>query len=383
MINRIFLLVLDGVGVGPLPDAEQYGDAGCNTLGHLCEAAGCLRLPNLENLGLGHLGEFAGVQPIAQPEGCFGRLGFVSTGKDSRAGHWELACYPLEEHNAIQGFTPVLTEMIEGAIGRKTLANQVLSIADPVVEWIAEHKRSGSPIAWVDDVGTIHLAAHEAVLPPEELYRMGRDIRRVAKAMFPMIRVVAHPFGRYAGRLTSEERRRHFVVDPPGPTLLDHLSRASQLIITIGKVGDLFSGRGVTRSTLVSGYREALDEVLALFNRVPRGLIFVNLEILSPSLDDSVEAFQEVDRRVADFQTKLKPGDALMITADHGCDMSRPTAGHSREYAPLLITGPRLARGVNLGTRRSAADVGQTIGEALGAARSPAGDSFLDSLRAG
>lgn len=384
MINRIFLLVLDGLGIGSLPDADQYGDADCNTLAHLCEAAGGVSLPNLENLGLGHLGEFAGVRAIAQPEGCFGRLGFASKGKDSLAGHWEIACWPLQEETGVRsGFTPAVAEMIEAAIGRKTLGNRVLSVVDPVGELIAEHKRSGSPIAWIDDVGAIHLAAHSAVVPVEELYRMGRDVRRAVKPMFPVVRIITHPFNHYAGSLTSEERRRHFATEPPGPTLFDELSRASQLMIGIGKVGDLFSGRGVTRSTLVSGYREALDEVLQLFSRVPRGLLVANLEILSPGLDDSVQALQEVDRRLAEFQKKLKPGDALVITADHGCDMSRPAPGHSREYVPLLITGPKMARGVNLGTRPTAADLGQTIGEALGVARIPVGNSFLDSLRAG
>ncbi|HJR78143.1 MAG TPA: phosphopentomutase [Nitrospiraceae bacterium] len=384
MITRVFLLVLDGLGIGALPDAARYGDADADTLSHLCEAAGGIRLPNLENLGLGHLGNFLGVRPITQPEGCFGRLGFASRGKDSLAGHWEIACWPLEEDSGVGSeFTSALAELVEGAIGRKTLGNRVLSLLEEIDESVAEHRRSGSPIVWIDDVGAVHLAAQDTVISAEELYRMARDIRRAAKARFPVLRVIAHPFNRHAGSLASEERRRHFATEPQGPTLLDQLSRASQLVIGVGKVGDLFSGRGITRSTAVSGYREALDEVLGLFGRVPRGLLFTNLEILSPGLEETVHALQEVDRRLIDFREKLKTGDVLMITADHGYDMSRPIPGHSREYAPLLIIGPRLARGVNLGTRSTAADLGQTIGEALGAARMPVGDSFLNSLRAG
>ena len=164
MIKRVLLVVLDGLGIGPLPDASAYGDEGCNTLAHLCEAAGGVRLPNLETLGLGHLGEFTGVRGIAQPEGCFGRLGFTSKGKDSLTGHWELACCPSEDASGVQGgFTPGLCDQIEGAIGQKTLGNRAGFRLDSMSEFIPEHRRSGLPIAWIDDVGAIHLAADEAV----------------------------------------------------------------------------------------------------------------------------------------------------------------------------------------------------------------------------
>lgn len=384
MIKRVLLVVLDGLGIGPLPDASAYGDEGCNTLAHLCEAAGGVRLPNLETLGLGHLGEFTGVRGIAQPEGCFGRLGFTSKGKDSLTGHWELACCPSEDASGVQGgFTPGLCDQIEGAIGQKTLGNRVGVCYDVVEDCNGAHKQSGSPIVWLDDVGTIHLAANNALIPPDDLYRMCREIRRVVKADHPVLRVVAHPFSDQSGRVLCGDRRRHFATEPPGPTLLDQLSRASQLMIGLGKVGDLFSGRGVTRSSSASDYRDALDELLGQFGRVPRGLLFATLEFLSSNLDESVEGLQFFDRLLPELQAKLKLGDVLIITADHGRDASRTSREHSREYVPLLITGPKLPRGVNLGTRDSAADLGQTIGEALGASRLPAGDSFLDSLRAG
>lgn len=384
MINRVLLVVLDGLGIGPLPDASAYGDSDCNTLAHLCDAANGVQLPNLEKLGLGHLGEFTGIRGIAQPDGCFGRLGFLSKGKDSLTGHWELACCPLEDASGIQGgFTPRLSDLIEEAIGQKTLGNRTGVAYDVVEDSRNAHQQSGSPIAWLDDVGTIHLAASEALVPADDLYRMCREVRRVVKADHPVVRVVAHPFSNQVGRVSCGDRRRHFATEPTGPTLLDQLSRASQLMIGLGKVSDLFSGRGVTRSSPASGYRDALEELLGQFGRVPRGLLFANLEFLSSNLDESVEGLQYFDRLLPDLQARLKQGDVLIITADHGRDASRTSREHSREYVPLLITGPKLPRGVNLGTRNSAADLGQTIGEALGASRLPAGDSFLDSLRAG
>ena len=176
-------------------------------------------------------------------------------------------------------------------------------------------------------------------------------------------------------------RRRDFAVEPPSLTLLDHLSRASQLVMGIGKVGDLFSGRGVTRSTPLFQPETVMDEVVGLFNKVPRGLIFADLPIIGSDLQATVSALQQFDRRLRDLQDCLKIGDVLIITGDHGFDCARPNPGHSREYVPCLVTGPRLARGVNLGTRPTAADLGQTIGEALGATRLPWGDSFLDALR--
>jgi phosphopentomutase len=384
MINRVLLVVIDGLGVGALPDAAQYGDTECNTLASLCEAADSLRLPNFQNLGLGHLGAFPGIRPIAQPEGCFGRLGFVSKGKDSLTGHWEIAGCPLDEKSGVETeFTTSLAAMVEEAIGQKTLGNRAGSGFHVVEESIAAHRQSGAPIAWVDDIGAIHLAGHESVVSAEDLYRMAREVRRVGKQQVACLRVIAHPFSDVVGSLTSGERRRHFATEPPGPTLFDQLSRASQLVVGLGKVGDLFSGRGVTRSSVTAGYRETLDELLGLFSRVPRGLLFATIEPLSPSLEASIEGMQDIDRRLPELYEKLKPGDVLIITADHGADMSRSVPGHSREYVPLLVMGPKLARGVNLGTRMTAADLGQTIGEALAAARLPIGESFLDSLRAG
>jgi phosphopentomutase len=384
MITRIIVLVVDGLGVGALPDAGAYGDAGCNTLERLAAMADGLALPNLEQLGLGHLGSFRGIRRIAQPEGCFGQLGFITKGKNSLTGFWELAGFVIEhESQPSTTFTPELATALEAAIGQKTVGNRMVLGTEWISEVDAQHRKSGMPIAWIDETGTIFLAAHEHIISADELYRLAREARRLLKSLTPIVRVVAYPYSGPPGHVQLSDRRRDFAVEPPGPTLLDQLSRASQLVITLGKVGDLFSGRGVTRTISVSQPEVVMDEIAGMFSKVPRGLIFANLSLLSFDLHATVASLQQFDRRLRELQQSLKQGDVLIVTADHGFDCARPTPGHSREYVPCLVTGPRLARGVNLGTRPSAADLGQTIGEALGATRLPWGDSFLDSLRAG
>ena len=381
MTTRIVLLVLDGFGIGALPDAEAYGDGGCNTLQRLAAISKGLVLPNLEQLGLGHLGQFQGIRPIVQPEGCFGLLGFATKGKNSLTGHWELAGYVIEaDERHCETFTPELATALEAALAQKTLGNCRAVSVEPIADFGAQHQKSGLPIAWVDTTGTIFLASHEQVTPVEELYRLAREARKMLKQLMPIVRIVTCPFAGQAGAFTVTDRRRDFAVEPPGLTLLDHLSRASQLVMGVGKVGDLFSGRGVTRSVPAFQPDRVLDEVMGLFSKVPRGLIYASLPMINPDLHTTVTNLQLFDRRLRELQDCLKVGDVLIITGDHGFDCARPAPGHSREYVPCLVTGPRLARGVNLGTRTTAADLAQTMGEALGAVRLPWGDSFLDAL---
>lgn len=268
MMTRIVLLVLDGCGIGSLPDAESYGDAGCNTLQRLAAISKGLTLPNLEQLGLGLLGQFQGIRPMTQPEGCYGMLGFSTKGKHSLAGHWELAGYVIEDGPPpCETFTGELASGLEAALGQKTLGNCRTIHLEPIAEFGAQHQKSGMPIAWIDTAGTIMLAAHEQVVPPEELYRLAREARRRLKATMPIVRVVAYPFAGQPGRFAVTERRRDFAVEPPGLTLLDHLSRASQLVFGVGKVGDLFSGRGVTRSVPLFQAHAVMDEVMGLFSK--------------------------------------------------------------------------------------------------------------------
>jgi phosphopentomutase len=383
MINRVILMVVDGLGAGAASDASEYGDAASHTLAHLAEAAGGLSLPSLESLGLGHICEIKGVRTMAQPLGCFGRLGFKSKGVDSLVGYWEIAGCPSEEEGTTfsEGYPPQIIAALEQVFERKILGGRLSSADEALNDYGSDHLSAGAPIVWTDGRQTCHVAAHEHVWSTDVLYQRGREARKTLRDSSGFRRIVAHPFAGSLGAWQFGSGRRDFAGEPPSQTMLDLLNRASQILIGVGKVGDMFGGRGLTRSVPVSAWNDAVDEVNGMFNRVPRGLIFVGLEVIGSDADRSATALQDFDRRLPQLLDQLRPGDLLIITGDHGRDPKKPHAVPTREYVPVLITGPKLAQGVNLGMRPSAADLGQTVVEALQGEALAVGESFLDALR--
>lgn len=385
MIKRVILLVVEGLGAGAASDASEYGDATSHTLAHLAEAAGGLSLPSLESLGLGHVCEIQGVRSMAQPIGCFGRLGFKSKGVDSLVGYWEIAgCLSEEESpTSPDGYPPEALTALEQIFERKILGGRLVSGQEALNEYGSDHLSTGAPIVWTDGRQTCHVAAHKKVWSADVLYQRSREARKNLRGAWGMRRIVAHPFLGAPGALQFGPGRRDFAGEPPNPTMLDVLNRASQILIGIGKVGDMFGGRGLTRSATVPGWSDAVDEVNGLFNKVPRGLIFVGLDVIGSDAERSATALQDFDRRLPELLDQLRPGDLCIITGDHGRDSKKPHAVPTREYVPLLITGPKLAQGVNFGIRPSAADLGQTVVEALQGESLAIGESFLDALRPG
>lgn len=385
MINRVILLVIDGLGIGALPDAAEYGDADANTLVHLAEAVGGLSLPNLEALGLGHVASVKGVRTMAQPNGCFGRLGFASQGKDSVVGYWETSGVILRAGGAkpASGVPADVVSVLEHVLGRKTIGNRMASMATMLMECGAEHLASGAPIVWTDGGNTYHVAVHETIMPTADFHQRCREARKAVKGIGAPVRIVAHPFSGEVGAFKLNAGRKDVVSEPPGPTMLDVLNRSSQIIMGVGKVYDLFSGRGFTRAFPASSAMAAFEETLGMMSKVPRGLLYVSLDLMPEDANNAATALQEFDRRLPDLFDKFRVGDLVMITGDHGRDLSRPGKLPTREYVPLLVTGPKLAQGVNLGTRSTAADLGQTIVDALRAERLPVGDSFFEALRPG
>jgi phosphopentomutase len=385
MITRVIVLVIDGLGVGAMPDAPEYGDAGANTLSHLADAVGGLTLPTLEALGLGHITEIKGVRTMGEPEGCFGRLGFLSKAVDSIAGYWEMAGHltgiagPLYSN----GFPSDMVAVLEQAFGCKIVGNCRSSGAAILRECESEHLSSGALIVWTDGRRTCHVAMHERAMRRDEFFQRSRDARKLLKDPCGIVRVSAHPLLGEAGAVQFSPQPREFVLEPPGPTMFDVLNRASQILIGVGKVGDLFSSRGLTRSVPVGHWTTLVTEVTGMLKKVPRGLIVAGLNVLESDAAQSATALHDFDRRLPGLLEQLRPGDLLVLTADHGRDLTKADQVPTREYVPLLATGPKLAHGVHLGIRASAADLGHTIVEALQGGQLPVGESFLDALRAG
>lgn len=385
MMNRVILIVIDGFGIGAMPDAAKYGDESANTLVHLAEAAGGLHLPTMEALGLGHITAIPSVQVMAQPEGCFGRLGFRSSDVDSLGGYWEMNGYmqAVTAHTYPNGFPQPLIAALEQISGRKMLGNRVASPSAMLQDYGNDHLASGAPIIWTDGRRTCHLAAHATVMRPDALHQLCREARKLLREPWGIMRVVAHPLTGEKGAVRFSHQRRDFVIEPSGTTMLDVLNRAGQILTGVGKAGDLFNGRGLTRTIPQAPWATLLEDVKGMLKNVPRGLIYVGLDVLESDDAASAGALHDFDRRLPSLLEQLRPGDLFVVTGDHGRDPRKDHQGSTREYVPLLMCGPKLAQGVNLGTRSTAADLGQTIVEALCGEPLAVGDSFLDAFRPG
>jgi len=387
---RAFLVVLDGVGIGALPDAGDYGDAGSHTLRHVAEANGGLRLPTLERLGLGRVAPLPGVRVLSDPRGAFGRMAERSKGKDSTTGHWELAGLVSERAFPTypDGFPPELLERIGQRVGRGWLGNVAASGTEIIARLGEEHQRTGKLIVYTSADSVFQIAAHEESVPLDELYEACRIARGLLVDEHAVGRVIARPFTGAPGAYRRTGNRRDYSFPPPGPTLLDRLVERGLPVVTIGKVDELFAGRGVTEAfhTRDNAQGEAL--LCELARARGEGLVFANLVDFDQQYghrNDATgfgRALEQFDGRAAELIGHLRSDEMCLITADHGNDPTTPGTDHTREFAPLMVAGPRVRPGVDLGTRETFADVAATLAEAFGATRMAAGKSFLREVRA-
>ena len=382
-LRRIIWIVLDSVGVGALPDADLYGDAGTNTLGHLDQAVGGLRLPHLASLGLGNILPLIGSPPANQPRAAYGILAERSAGKDTTSGHWEMTGLVLDKPFPVypHGFPPEVIDAFVAAIGRGVLGNTVASGTVIIAELGAEHQQTGKPIVYTSADSVFQIAAHEETIPVEELYRYCRLAREILTGPHAVGRVIARPFVGQPGGYTRTDRRHDFSLIPIGPTLLDKLQAAGLAVIGVGKIHDIFAGRGVSRNIHTHDNMDGVDQTLAAMAEAKTGLVFANLVDFDMrfghrnDIAGYAQALQDFDRRLPELLAGLGPDDALVITADHGCDPTTPGTDHTREHAPLLLYGPRI-KPIGVGRRESFADVGATVAELLGVPYGLAGQSF-------
>jgi len=386
---RAFLIILDGVGIGALPDAADYGDETSNTLLHVAEAVGGLRLPNLERLGLGRLLDLPGVRAVSDPQGARARLAEASKGKDSTTGHWEFAGLVLERPFPTYptGFPEPLLERWCERTGRGWIGNVAASGTDIIQRHGEEHQRTGQLIVYTSADSVFQVAAHEGTVPLEELYAACRAARGLLVGEHAVGRVIARPFTGSPGDFRRTSNRRDFSLEPTAETLLDRLTRAGQRVITVGKVDDLFAGRGITEAIHTRSNAEGEEVLGDLARRPGEGLVFANLVDFDQQYghrNDPVgfaRALEQFDERLGAILDRIRSDEMCLITADHGNDPTTPGTDHSREYVPLLVAGPRVRPGVDLGTRNSFADVGATLAEMFGLKRLAAGHSFLREVR--
>lgn len=386
--NRVVLIVLDSVGIGQMPDAAEYGDEGSDTLGHLFEYRP-VHVPNLRRYGLGNIRPMR-LPPAAQPEGAFGRAAIASRGKDTTTGHWEMAGllteipFPTYPH----GFPDEVIKPFEQAIGRKILGNYPASGTEIIQQLGEEHMRTGRPIVYTSADSVFQVAAHEEVIPVEELYRICEIARTLLSGKHRVGRVIARPFIGQPGNFQRTERRRDYAIEPPEATMVDILKEAGYQTISVGKIGSIFCHRGFTREIPAGNNMASVDGTLWALRDTASdgsGLIFVNLvdfDMLYGHRNDPegyARALEAFDARLPEIEAHLQDDDLLMLTADHGCDPLTPSTDHSREYVPILAYGHRVTPGVDLGIRSSLADLGQTIADNFDL-RLSRGQSFLDLI---
>ena len=387
-VKRIFLIVLDSVGIGEAPDAADFGDAGSNTLA-AAAASRFFDLPELGRLGLFNIDGVSCRPAAAEPEGSFARMTERSKGKDTTIGHWEIAgvISPRPLPTYPNGFPPEIIEAFRQKTGRGVLCNRPYSGTEVIRDYGREHLETGALIVYTSADSVFQIAAHESIVPPEQLYEYCRIARELLQGEHGVGRVIARPFeGEWP--FVRTPRRHDFSLEPPSETMLDRIKAAGLDVIAVGKIHDIFAGRGDTEHIFTSGNTDGIAQAIALAKRPFHGLCFVNLVDFDMlyghrnDIDGYAKAAAEFDQALGEFMGQMHKEDILMITADHGCDPGFPGTDHTREYTPLLVYGDGIRENCSLGTRTAFADIGKTILSVFGLEGDHiSGNSFWDESR--
>ncbi len=385
--DRILLIVLDGAGIGAMPDAPEWGDAGSDTLGHILQSR-TLHLPNLQRYGLGNIRSLQDLPPLAKPEGSFGRCALKSNGKDTTTGHWEMAGIVLQQAFPTypDGFPKAILDRFISETGVPGVLGNVPASGTEIIKDLgAEHVATGKPIVYTSADSVFQIAAHEEVIPLERLYEICETARRILDGEHKVGRVIARPFLGKPGNFYRTENRHDYAVPPPRANLLPALKDEDLDVVCIGKIASIYDSMGVTEDLTAKNNQQSIDQTIYALQQDSRGLIFSNLvdfDMLYGHRRDTpgyASALEHFDSSLPHIEAAMRDGDLMIITADHGNDPTFPGSDHTREYAPLLVFGKTARPGVDLGTRGSLADIGQTVAENFGLTLT-AGDSFLGAI---
>lgn len=388
VVDRVIVVILDGVGVGELPDAAEYGDLGSNSLANTAKAVGGLSLPNFKKLGLGNIIDISGVPASKEPLAAYGKLAERSHGKDTTAGHWELMGlivkkpFPVYPH----GFPLRIIKEFENKIGTKVIGNKAASGTEIIRELGEEHLRTGYPIVYTSADSVFQIAAHKKIITLDSLYNMCRTARSILTSPDDVVRVIARPFNGEPGRFTRTKERKDFSLSPPGKTVLDYAKEAGTKVFTIGKTADIFNGRGIFESTRTIDNADGLNKTCQFLSSSKTGLVITGLTDFDMlwghrnNVEGYAKGLSDVDKRIPELLDSMRPRDVLFFTADHGCDPTTSSTDHSREYIPVLVIGDAIQQGIDLGKRDSFSDVGKSIADLLSIKADIPGKSFAEEI---
>lgn len=387
-MKRAVIIIMDSAGIGELPDAAKYGDIGSNTIGNIAAQMEGFQLPNMEKMGLGNIAAIKGVAAQQNPTACYGKMDEKSPGKDTTTGHWEIAGLILDKAFPTypDGFPEEVIEAFEKAVGRKTLGNVVASGTEIIDRLGEEHMKTGYPIVYTSADSVFQIAAHESIIPIDELYVMCQKARDLLTGEHAVGRVIARPFKGEAGNFKRTSNRKDFSLDPNGKTVLDFAVEKGLQVKAVGKIEDIFSKKGITDAVHTKNNMEGVDRTLEYMKEDFGGIVFTNLVDFDMvyghrnNVEGYGKALMDFDARIPEILKEMKEEDLLVITADHGCDPTTPSTDHSREYVPILVYGKKLRQGVNLGVRSTFADLASTIADYLGLDATLKGESFLKLL---
>jgi phosphopentomutase len=388
-INRFIVIVLDSVGIGEAPDAAVFGDVGSHTLGNIARVVGGLKMPHMEAMGLANIAALEGLAPQLEPGAAYGKMAEVSAGKDTSTGHWELMGIHLTQAFPLypNGFPPEVMERYEAETGRGWLGNYPASGTVIIDELGEEHMQTGKTIVYTSGDSVFQIAAHEEIIPVDELYKICGIAREILRGEHEVSRIIARPFVGSPGSFERTANRHDFSVKPPEPTVLDSLNEAGLMVYAVGKINDIFDGEGINSTVHTQDNMDGVDKTIAAMReRRERGLIFTNLVDFDAKFghrnnsEGYANALVEFDQRLPEIVDALAEDDVLVLTADHGNDPTYPGTDHTREYVPILISGAPVQAGINIGVRATFADLAATIADTLGVKSPPRGTSFKSMI---